>query len=185
MSKEPRLQCRNAIGKLVVSVYKGDITLIYVDAIVNPANSYMVMGGGVAGVLKRRGGRVIEDEALKYAPVPVGEAVVTTAGRLKARYIIHTPTMERPAQPTTPYRVYLATKATLEKACSINSVASIAFPGMGTGVGSVDPLEASRSMVNAIREYAYRDCIKEILIVDINPVFTNAFCKVLEEQNSD
>jgi len=80
-----------------IVVLTGDITKQEVDAIVNPANSMLVMGGGVAGAIKRVGGKEIEDESVKHAPVPVGEAVATGAGRLKAKYVIHAPTMERPA----------------------------------------------------------------------------------------
>jgi len=53
----------------------------------------MIMGDGVAGAIKRRGGKIIEDEARRHAPVPTGKAVITTAGRLKAKYVIHAPTM--------------------------------------------------------------------------------------------
>lgn len=71
-----------------ISVITGDITRLEVDAIVNPANSMLIMGGGVAGAIKRVGGKEIEDEALKYAPVPVGKAIATKAGKLKAKYVI-------------------------------------------------------------------------------------------------
>ncbi|MEX2689946.1 MAG: macro domain-containing protein, partial [Candidatus Njordarchaeum guaymaensis] len=75
-----------------IIVIKGDITKMDVDAIVNPANSLLIMGGGVAGAIKRRGGQIIEDEAVKQGPIPVGNAVITSAGNLKARYVIHAPT---------------------------------------------------------------------------------------------
>ncbi|OYT47781.1 hypothetical protein B6U83_04530 [Thermoplasmatales archaeon ex4484_36] len=77
--------------KLVVK--EGDITAEEVDAIVNAANNHFWMGGGVAGAIKRRGGVEIEREAVSKGPVPVGEAVVTGAGRLKARYVIHAAVM--------------------------------------------------------------------------------------------
>ena len=64
---------------------RGDITSLDADAIVNAANSALWMGGGVAGAIKRAGGQGIEDEAVRQAPIPVGEAVVTGAGSLKAR----------------------------------------------------------------------------------------------------
>jgi len=65
-------------------LYTGDITAETSDAIVVPANSLMIMGGGVAGAVKRAGGQSIEDEARSKAPVEVGKAVVTSAGRLRA-----------------------------------------------------------------------------------------------------
>lgn len=55
------------------------------------------MGGGAAGAIKRVGGKEIETEALKHAPVPVGKAIATSAGKLNAKYVIHAPTMENPS----------------------------------------------------------------------------------------
>ena len=67
----------------------GDITEMGTDAIVNAANSQLVHGGGVAGAIVRKGGRSIQDESNRIAPVPVGKAVITGAGTLKCRYVIH------------------------------------------------------------------------------------------------
>jgi len=74
------------LGKLAIEVKRGDLTKVEAHAICNPANSLLYMGGGAAGALKRAGGEEIEREALKQAPVPVGKAVATTAGRLRARW---------------------------------------------------------------------------------------------------
>ena len=65
-----------------IKVIKGDITELKVDAIVNAANNKLVMGGGVAGAIKRKGGKIIEDEAVKKGPIKIGEAVATGAGNL-------------------------------------------------------------------------------------------------------
>ena len=67
----------------------GDITEMGTDAIVNAANSQLLHGGGVAGAIVRKGGRSIQDESNRVAPVPVGMAVITGAGTLKCRYVIH------------------------------------------------------------------------------------------------
>ena len=72
-----------------ISVQKGDLTSIICDAIVNPANSYGYMGGGVAGAIKHIGGNEIEKEAVSQAPINVGSAVATTSGKLaKTTHII-------------------------------------------------------------------------------------------------
>jgi len=173
---------------LCESIYKGtrikcivgDITSIEVDAIVNPANSLMLMGGGVAGVLKRRGGSEIEREARKYAPVEIGKAVVTPAGRLKAKYIIHSPTMEKPAMRISSENAYKATRAALIKGIDL-TISKIAFPGMGTGVGGLSPSEAAKAMLRAIREILdmIPGCFDEIIIVDINKEVPEALCKEL------
>ena len=96
---------------MTLVVQKGDITELKVDAIVNPANSSGYMGGGVAGVIKRIGGFEIEKEAVSKAPIPVGDAVVTTAGKLPCKYVIHAPTMKQPAMRIGVENVRLATRA--------------------------------------------------------------------------
>lgn len=75
-------------GRCLVSVL-GDITLERVDAIVNAANERLAHGGGVAGAIVRRGGPSIQEESARLAPVPTGSAVVTGAGRLPCRWVIH------------------------------------------------------------------------------------------------
>ncbi|MEM3087272.1 MAG: macro domain-containing protein [Halobacteria archaeon] len=76
-----------------IELFQGDTTALEVDAIVNAANNRLLMGAGVAGAIKRRCGQEIEDEGVRKGPIPVGEAAVTGAGRLKARYVIHAAVM--------------------------------------------------------------------------------------------
>ncbi|MBP1449368.1 MAG: macro domain-containing protein [Thermoproteus sp.] len=141
------------MGSCNVQLVVGDITEFSGDAIVNPANIYMIMGGGVAGALRRKGGREIEDEARSRAPVPIGKAIATGAGRLKAKYVIHAPTVEEPGGASSPEKVYLAAKAALEVAAQLG-VGSMAFPLMGAGVGGLSPEESLRAMMKAFREAA-------------------------------
>jgi len=148
-----------------IRVAEGDITELDVDAIVNPANSLMIMGGGVAGAIKRKGGIEIEEEARRYAPVPVGEAVATTAGKLKAKYVIHAPTMERPAMRIGLENVEKATRAALLLADKLE-LESIAFPGMGTGVGGVPYYDAAKKMLEVVKEHVDKGTkLKEIILV--------------------
>ena len=148
-----------------IRVAEGDITELDVDAIVNPANSLMIMGGGVAGAIKRKGGIEIEEEARRYAPVPVGEAVATTAGKLKAKYVIHAPTMERPAMRIGLENVEKATRAALLLADGLG-LGSIAFPGMGTGVGGVPYYDAAKKMLEVVKEHVDKGTkLKEIILV--------------------
>ncbi len=139
-----------------VRVLRGDITKWSSDlrpsAIVNPANSLMLMGGGVAGAIKRAGGAEIEEEACKHAPVPVGKAVATRAGKLPVDRVIHAPTMEQPAMRTTTEKVRKAMKAALECADQ-EGVKAIAFPGLGTGVGGLSADEAAEVMLKALKEH--------------------------------
>ncbi len=77
------------IGNTTLRLVSADLTERDVDAIVNAANSRLQHGGGVAGAIVRKGGRVIQDESDRIGYVPVGGAAVTTGGKLKARYVIH------------------------------------------------------------------------------------------------
>jgi O-acetyl-ADP-ribose deacetylase (regulator of RNase III) len=167
------------LGSLRIEVGHGDLTKQAAEAICNPANSLMFMGGGAAGALKRVGGGEIEREALKHAPVPVGKAVATTAGNLQARWVVHAPTMERPAMQTTDEKVYLATKAALKCAEAVDA-RSIAIPGMGTGVGMVSCENAARAMVKAIKEFSgAAKSLREIFLCDLDYKMVEAWTKEL------
>ncbi len=163
------------VSNYVIRVLKGDITKVRVDAVVNPANSWMIMGGGVAGALRRVGGEEIEIEARRHAPVRIGEAVVTGAGRLPCKYVIHAPTMERPAMRTTLDKVTAAVRAAL-RAADERGVESIAFPGMGTGVGGLNPREAANAMVKVIVELMPRlRSVREVVLVAFTDELYEAF----------
>ncbi len=161
----------------------GNILEVEADAVVNPANSQLVMGGGLAGYLKRVGGEIIEYEARKFAPVPVGKAVVTIAGRLPFKYVIHAPTMEKPAMKIKPINAYKATRAALVKAFDLG-LKKIIIPGMGTGVGGLKPSEAGEAMAKAIKEFVdlVPGSIDEIIILDKNPQIPRETCRALREK---
>jgi len=72
-----------------VKIIRGDLTESNVDAIVNAANSYLKHGGGVAGAIVRKGGNIIQEESDSIGYVPVGNCAITSAGKLKAKYVIH------------------------------------------------------------------------------------------------
>jgi O-acetyl-ADP-ribose deacetylase (regulator of RNase III) len=77
------------IGGTVLRLVSEDLTERDVDAIVNAANSHLQHGGGVAGAIVRKGGRIIQDESDRIGFVPVGGAAMTTGGKLRARHVIH------------------------------------------------------------------------------------------------
>ncbi len=135
-----------------IKVVTGDITQSKAAAIVNPANSLMVMGGGVAGAIKRAGGTQIEAEALKKAPVKVGDAIATKAGQLSTRFVIHAPTMARPAMRIDVGNVRSAMQAALEMARNLK-IKSMAFPGLGTGVGGLTLETAANIMMQELKEH--------------------------------
>ncbi|MBI2889362.1 MAG: macro domain-containing protein [Nitrospirae bacterium] len=148
-----------------IQVHQGSLLDVEADAIVNAANSIGVMGGGVAGVIRRAAGEQVEQEAVKKGPTPVGKAVVTTAGRLKFRGIVHAPTMERPAMLIPARNVGRATTAALRAADSAG-YASLAIPGMGTGVGGVSAEEAAQEMIAAIKAFKATS-LRTVFLVDV------------------
>ncbi len=162
-----------------ILIKRGDITLEDVDAIVNPANSYMIMGGGVALALKLKGGDIIEKEARKKAPVEIGDAIYTGAGNLRARYIIHAPTMKNPAERTNEENVRKAMKAALKLAETLG-VRSLAFPGMGTGVGGLDKYKAAKVMIEEILKFNLEN-VKEIRLIAFDEELYEAFEKAYDE----
>ncbi len=167
------------LGGKEIRALRGDLTKWEGDAIVNPANSLMIMGGGVAGAIKRVGGSQIEEEAKKYAPVPVGEAIATSGGKLKAKWVIHAPTMERPAMRIPPDNVRLAVRAALRKAEELG-VESLAIPGMGTGVGGVDPRVAASIIVEEVAKFLERSVrLKRVDLLDLDEKVAKEFEKAL------
>ena len=77
-----------------IVLLKGDLTEAQVDAIVNAANNDLILGGGVAGAIRAKGGPSIQAECDKLGPIPIGEAVLTGAGKLRAHYVIHAASMQ-------------------------------------------------------------------------------------------
>jgi O-acetyl-ADP-ribose deacetylase (regulator of RNase III) len=166
-----------------VITHLGDITKLEVDAIVNAANTRLVMGGGVAGAIKRAGGKEIEDEAVKQGPIKIGEAVATTAGKLKAKYVIHAPTMEMDFR-TDAGKVRLAMRAALKKAEELG-IESIAFPALGTGVGGFPKAEAARIMVEELKAHIDAGSkLKRVILADISEEQVKEFQKFVNEMLS-
>ena len=142
------------LGRIEIKLIQGDITEQKVDAIVNPDNNHLWMGVGVAGAIKRKGGVEIEREAMSKAPIPVGEAVVTGAGSLKAKYVIHAAVMGQDLT-TNEQHIRNATLNSLKRAEELK-IESIAFPAFGTGVGGFPADECARIMFGEVRDFSKR-----------------------------
>ena len=147
-----------------------------VGAIVNAANSYGFMGGGVAGAIKQAGGQIVEDEALKQGTTQIGNAILTSGGKLSFK-VIHAPTMKNPGDKTSVENIRLATRAALELADK-NKFKRIAMPGMGTGVGRVSVEDAAKIMIWEIESF-HGIYLEEVLLVDVNEKMVQAWKKHL------
>ena len=164
-----------------IEVYQGDITQLELDALVNAANNRLWLGGGVAGALKRAGGKEIEAEAVKKGPIPIGEAVATGAGRLKARHIIHAVVMGQDLK-TDAKKVRQATKSSLLRADELG-IKSIAFPALGTGVGGFPMAECARIMISEVRQHsATKTGLEKIVFALFDQSAYKAFKQELDTQ---
>lgn len=138
-----------------IRIIQGDITALKVDAIVNAANNKLVMGGGVAGAIKRKGGALIEEEAKKKGPIKIGEAVATVAGNLPAKYVIHAATMGMDFS-TDEIKIRDASKSALRAARDLK-IRSIAFPALGCGTGGFPLLASAKVMAQEVFRHIKED----------------------------
>jgi len=133
-----------------IELWNGDICDLEVDAIVNAANLSLWMSTGVGGAIKRAGGDAIEFAAVRQAPVALGGAIVTPAGNLAARAVIHAVSLDRDRR-TSGSIIDAAVRSAMARAREINAT-SIAFPALGTGVGGYPLDDAALVTVRAVRE---------------------------------
>jgi O-acetyl-ADP-ribose deacetylase (regulator of RNase III) len=161
-----------------IELWNGDICDLEVDAIVNPANLSLWMSTGVGGAIKRAGGDAIEFAAVRQAPVPLGDAVVTTAGSLAARAVIHAVSLDRERR-TSSSVIAAAVRSAMARAREI-SATSIAFPALGTGVGGFPLEDAAEITVATVRdELARSPGIEHVIFALRGAVAYEAFSRAL------
>jgi O-acetyl-ADP-ribose deacetylase (regulator of RNase III) len=158
---------------LEIKIQKGDITKVQAEAIVNPANSYGWMGGGSAMAIIKKGGVEIEREVKDKAPLEIGQAVATKAGKLPYKYVIHAPTMISPTEKAQPYNVQMSVLGALILADDLK-LKSIAMPGMGTGVGAFPVKEAAQVMIEEIKKFTPLH-LEQVILIDLNEKLVDAW----------
>ena len=132
-----------------VLIVSGDLVEQKVDAIVNAANNDLMLGGGVAGAIRRAGGPSIQDECDAHGPVNVGEAAITGAGNLRARYVIHAASMSLGGRTT---RSSLQSSMDhVFRLARTYEVETIAIPAVGTGIAGFPIDECARVMAESLR----------------------------------
>ena len=152
------------INGITIALAQGDIADLDTDAIVNAANSQLLLGSGVAGAIRRKGGPSIQEECLKIGYCEVGDAVITGAGDLKARYVIHAvgPRMGEGGERG---KLASAVRASLDLAEEHN-LRSLAFPAISTGVFGF-PLEACATvMLRVLIDHTFEEgrSLKHIVV---------------------
>ena len=123
---------QRTINKSILELVQDDITELATDAIVNAANARLILGGGVAGAIRRKGGPEIQADCNKIGPISVGQAAITTGGNLKAKYVIHA-VGPRMGEGDEDEKLKNATLNSLRVADE-NNLESIAFCAISTGI---------------------------------------------------
>lgn len=162
-----------------IELRQGDITEMEADAIVNSANTDLIMGAGVSGAIGRKGGPVIQDECDRVGSVRVGRAVATSGGVLRARHVIHAASMEI-GHFTTEQDVRAATLSALRLAEELGA-RTVAFPAIGTGAAALAPDYSARAMFGALsRHFSARAGIERVYVVLYNEETFEAFRRAFE-----
>jgi len=152
----------NKIESTEFEVVQGDITLLDVEAIVNPANTFLLHNGGLAAAIVKRGGRIIQEESKKIGNVPTGNAVITTGGNLKAKHVIHAVGPKyKDGKSGEAEKLASAVKNTLEVA-ELKKLKSIAIPAISSGIFGY-PIEESAKIIvdTAIEHFNARKKVKQ------------------------
>lgn len=128
---------------------QGDLTEAQVDAIVNAANNNLILGGGVAGAIRAKGGPSVQAECDRLGPIAIGEAALTGGGKLQARYVIHAASMQLGGR-TSEAALRNSTRNSLKRAAE-KALKSIAFPAIGTGIAGFPIERCAVVMLEEIR----------------------------------
>jgi O-acetyl-ADP-ribose deacetylase (regulator of RNase III) len=158
-----------------VVIQQGDLTEMDTDAIVNAANNDLILGGGVAGAIRRKGGEEVQRECDAIGSIPVGYAAITGGGKLKARFVIHAASM-RMGGATTAEALRSSTAYALRIAAE-RQLKSVAFPAVGTGIAGFPMKECAAIMLaEAARHLQTETSIVKICFV----LFDDEACGVFD-----
>jgi len=169
------------MGDARLELVLGDLTEADADAIVNAANNDLQLGGGLAGAIRRKGGPAIQQECDQIGPIPLGEAAITGAGLLKARYVIHAASM-RLGHRTEPEHLVGSTRNSLLRADE-HGLKTIAFPAIGTGIAGFPLDECARLMLATVRQHLDTggSSLEKVLFVLYDRAAYQVFTRALEQ----
>jgi O-acetyl-ADP-ribose deacetylase (regulator of RNase III) len=139
------------VGDKQIQLVQGDLTELQVDAIVNAANAQLILGAGVAGAIRTKGGPSIQEECGRIGGTTVGQAVITGGGHLMARYVVHA-VGPRYGEGDEDEKLRQATLNSLHRATE-KALTSIAFPAISTGIFGFPKDRCARIMLSTVRDY--------------------------------
>ena len=167
---------RMNVNESAIILIQGDITDMEVDAVVNAANAQLILGAGVAGAIRRKGGPTIQEECNKIGGTHVGGAVITTGGNLKATHVIHA-VGPRMGEGNEDQKLKNATLNSL-KLMDEHKLKTIAFPAISTGIFGYPIDKCAKIMITTVKDYLMKDTtIKEVHFV----LFTSSDYDVFEK----
>ena len=169
-----------------IEILKADITEIQVDAIVNAANTSLLGGGGVDGAIHRKGGKAILDDCVKIrnkqGGCKVGDAVITTAGNLPAKYVIHTVGPVWNGDKDEKSKLLSdCYKNSLELAIK-NEIKTIAFPGISTGIYRFPKDRAARIAIKSVKDFYKISEIEKVIFVCFDKESYEIYQSLLESE---
>jgi len=169
------------IGDTKLSLTQGDITTVALDAIVNAANSRLAGGGGVDGAIHRAGGPEIMAECRRLGGCPTGQAVITTAGRLPAKNVIHTVGPIYRGRPEDARLLASAYRSSLELAAR-HGLRGVAFPSLSTGAYGYPLDQAAGVALTAVKEgiLAHPGAFDEVRFVLFGADALEAYSRALD-----
>jgi O-acetyl-ADP-ribose deacetylase (regulator of RNase III) len=166
-----------------IELRQGDLTESDAEAIVNAANNDLVLGGGVAGAIRRKGGEAIQRECDAIGSIPVGGAAITSGGKLKAKYVIHAASMQLGGQ-TTAHALRSSTAHCLRIAAE-KRLKTIAFPAVGTGIAGFPMRECAEIMLKEVVEHLKgKTSLEKVSFVLFDRASLDVFQQVWDEMRS-
>jgi O-acetyl-ADP-ribose deacetylase len=158
-----------------VIIQQGDITDMDVDAIVNAANNDLILGGGVAGAIRRKGGDEIQRECAEIGTIPVGYAAITGGGKLKARHVIHAASMQLGG--ATSANALRQSVAHALRIADEHGIKTMAFPAVGTGIAGFPLKECAEIMLGETAKHLAGDSkLESVFFV----LFDDSACDIFQ-----
>ena len=169
------------INNTVIELIEGDITELSVDEIVNAANSQLILGGGVAGAINRKGGPQIQEECNKIGGTFIGGAVITTGGKLNTKYVIHA-VGPRLGEGDEDNKLKNATLNSL-KVADENGLKSIAFPAISTGIFGFPLNRCAKIMLANTISYlqSEKTALEKVIFCLFGQNSFDVFCNTLQK----
>jgi O-acetyl-ADP-ribose deacetylase (regulator of RNase III) len=166
-----------------IVIQQGDLTAMDTDAIVNAANNDLILGAGVAGAIRRKGGEEIQRECDAIGSIPVGYAAITGGGKLKARFVIHAASMQMGRETTEALR---GSTAHALRIAAERNLKSIAFPAVGTGIAGFPMKDCATIMLKeAAAHLKTETSIEKIYFVLFDENACNVFLGVWKKLQTE